>query len=189
MPSSDVSSPPSTPQLRVSHALGPAHERLRDGRWAPPAWEVHASIGGVTVRLSVSVERGLPVVVECALRRVPGGPPVSTAALRSVPVARLLDQSTATVALEAVGDASFEPPLSSEVVARRAPRSRPGERGELLERVAATYRQAVSAGDRAPRQAVSAELGYSPAYVAQLLVEARRKGVLEPAPGGRAPRP
>jgi hypothetical protein len=66
------------------------------------------------------------------------------------------------------------------------------KRGEakrlLLEQVAAEYRQAIKDKHRDPRNVVAARLGYTPAHIGRLLVEARKATppLLGPASPGRA---
>jgi len=57
-------------------------------------------------------------------------------------------------------------------------RNRAANTEQLLSEIAYAYRQAVNAGDRAPRQTLADRFGYSPSHIARLIGQARK-----PRPG------
>lgn len=149
-----------------------------------------------SVELSIAIESGRIVCERFVMTREPGGPPVTTLELRSVPVAALLELSAKrrivakgrSVGIVPTNDESREVGNRADKVIRQLrPSKRPrGDRGEVLREVSALYREALARKDPAPRKAIGLEMGLSPGYVAQLLSEARAKGILGPATAGRA---
>ncbi|MFZ0058696.1 MAG: hypothetical protein WAL35_01450 [Acidimicrobiales bacterium] len=113
-------------------------------------------------------------------------------------VARQPEAVRARLQVREPGDYS-DPPISVAALkvmrdlAQPERRPRANDKDSLLREVVDIYREALTGTwpDRAPREAVKLELArrgliYSRTYVAKLLVEARKKGMLGPAHVGRA---
>jgi hypothetical protein len=190
------------PQASPGRPLGwpPKWSRWRDeGVVLPTRWrsdfrhsEVH-----LEVAMIVSIQTGRLACEEMTIARRDGGPPISTAGLRHIPVSALLVKSAWAVAqVEALdddlhGDDGTDGAVirASRVIDRVQPSKGPLsglKRDALLGQIAAAYRRALKAGDTAPRKAVAEEMGYSESYIGKLLVEARRKNILGAATPGRA---
>lgn len=200
----------------------------------PRRWdaEVHHPEVPWNVVLTVAVESGRVVCERVAVSRRPGGPRVTSAALRRLPVdtlavasawkvlqlqdpaeddpaerdarmsarppgweaedvARQPEAVRARLLVREPGNYS-DPPIPAAALkvmrdlAQPERRTRFNDKDALLREVVRIYRQAFASHDPKPRKAVAIELNYEPTYVAKLLVEARKKGMLGPAHVGRA---
>lgn len=258
--------PPGTPAGRSAPWVEP-WVIWRDERVAlPRRWDAEVRHPEVpwNVVLTVVVESGRLACEHIAVSRRPGGPPVTSTALRNLPVHTLLVASaqglvqvqdpaedddavlSARMRARPPGWAAEDVAQHAEAIARlpestRLPvlghaediahlpeavrarlqmvdpgvysdppipaaalkatrdleqperRPRANDKDALLSEVVGIYREALTGTwpDRAPREAVKLELErrgliYSRTYVAKLLVEARKKGMLGPAHVGRA---
>jgi hypothetical protein len=153
------------------------------------------------VTLVIRVADGQTVVDELRIRRLSEGGDISSESLRSVPIASIVRHAVRTAAIPArkeKGQLSIEvfgPDQSTLDVnavekalpRRRAPRS-PAEHRKLLTEVVNAYRVALDDPNVGrPRAHVAQLLGYSNSHIGKLLSEARKLGLLGPAPGpGRA---
>jgi hypothetical protein len=170
----------------------------------PERWDVECIVDDLDVKISVTVEHGRFECEEAVVTRRQGGPSVTSASFRRLPIGKLMVDSVLMLeAVEGGGGVSLHPfddpadPDARRVLAerqgrvldhlsRRPGRPRTNDREGLLRQVVNAYRAAVAEEHRAPRKVTAARLGYSSGYVGRLLVEARKKGLLGPADSGRA---
>lgn len=127
-----------------------------------------------------------PEIRELSVWRRPGGPPITSGALRSIPFGEYLRHMCETepvgLRLKRRGDALVSKDRSHVIaladlgmtVPRR--RAKPADRDELLRNIAAVHRMA-GAGERT--KAVAKHFGYSVASAKRLVGEARDAGYLE----------
>lgn len=101
---------------------------------------------------------------------------------------RLIPPEVRRAQSRSFGDADRAIKLVAAGLTKRPPGKRlRGEDAERLRReVAEMYRQRVAAGDRAPRKKIAEALHYAPQHVGRLLMQARSRGLLDPALPGRA---
>lgn len=101
---------------------------------------------------------------------------------------RLIPPEVRRAQSRSFGDADRAIKLVAAGLTKRPPGKRlRGEDAERLRReVAQMYRQLVAAGDRAPREKIAKALRYTPQHVGRLLMQARQRGLLDPALPGRA---
>jgi hypothetical protein len=116
-------------------------------------------------------------VTAAALRRLPAirslrqweevGRAVAAQILDGVPDSQIvIDGRSPTEALRMLASAAGRAP--------RAQRRRGADREELIREVAQAYREAIAAGDQAPRAALAQQFGYSRAHIARLVGAARQ---------------
>ncbi len=173
--------------MRATFNLLAAPTRLRGSRdlMLPSSWAlvVNAPSLPYIAHLEVEVEAGNPVCrsLTCEQRR--GGKPVETAALRSIPVDRLVTDSILALGLllraepGANGTTILRPALMTEVTeaaVRRARRARLTP--DHLRSVADVYQT----GGSAPTEAVRAHFHVKPSTASRWVSEARRLGFLAP---------
>jgi hypothetical protein len=142
------------------------------------------------LELEAAIEHGR---VFCTrIERLPGGPPLGSELVRSLPLRELLDQAVRRVALgrafEGIepGTIAAEPlddPSAVDALARR--RRSLESREDRLKRVAKVYRQAEKDRSPSPDKAVAAALFVSPGRARNLVHEARQEGYLDPVPRSR----
>ena len=204
---------PAMPQrpktFRIGHIVVQAHERsamVRTGpkRAAPSRFTAYAQLRNPDVQVAVTValeDGAVPVVEELAIR--PGKKtPVNSTVLRGI----LLDQIVPAVVKAASKPITERPDVlpgafqvSGEPDENQAWVSpAPGANEKVLQ-AARIYRDALSAGSRAPAAIAAEEMKLSRAQVARYIRKAREAGLLPsvddvvkgrvPAPASRAPDP
>jgi len=149
--------------------------------------------------MTVTARKGRLVCGALTLRARPDGPPVTLANVRSVPiesylreVSRYLWESRHPALMRKAEElpGAFDSLSDKDVKVLEAGHRRRQPTAEVLPKVVAAYRSALSSKDpfdrEAPTAAVARQLGYSRGHVARLLTAARREGLLGPAHRGRS---
>jgi hypothetical protein len=166
-----------------------------EGLVLPERWRtvIKDSRTKLTVDITASIRGGRLLCEQLCLSSGSNGAPITTAGLRNVAVAALLEQAAKSVAqVQESPDDDWEDEgtvAASRADARLRQLASGGrtkdDRSTVLRKVVATYRKAVKANHPAPREYVASQLDYSVKYVGKLLVEARKQGVMRPALAGR----
>lgn len=183
-----------------------------EDRWAGPLarswseWFEVLSPGGtesldppIHVRIGVAedgrlVSTGLLVGGMEEPRKGAPGQELTARQAHEVPLGQIVS-SLATYMAGAVGGSSLEKALTKGIAQsmvhgpKPRPRTRPGPKGhslEFYEGVAEDYRRALIEAPHAPMVWLAEGRNYSRVQMARLVREARRVGVLGPAPKGRA---
>lgn len=135
----------------------------------------------VVVELKLGVEDGRLVIRKLCAEQRPGGPPVTIAILKSLPLVRLAGQAAETGSL-----GGLLRTMSSGSGGRAvAPMTLDDLKGiSEVERAALEYRAALFFGFP-PTSGVADALGVSHAVAAKRVQAARRAGLLEPTIAGR----
>lgn len=128
-----------------------------------------------TALLEVVVSAGDARVVKVVLERRDARERITSVGLRGIPLAAWVDQ-----ALRAAPDMSAK--VSTDAGTWSMP-TMSGNRAELLQQVADAYRASVRQGSRRPTADAARALARPRETVARLLVDARKAGLLGPAPG------
>ncbi len=156
-----------------------------------PIWEA-------TIEIVIEARR--PVVESVSVRRLDGGPEVSSSVLRSVTVASIVRDALTIAAFPAylkngqlrmsilpIGDEMSVVADTGKILnSERRARSSGDEHRKLLEEVAREYRMALADPTvKRPRAHVASKLHRSSSHIGKLLGEARRTDppLLNPAPG------
>lgn len=149
------------------------------------------------VEMAIAVVYGKPVCTSLTAAQRPGGPPVTRQGLNSLPVNRLIRQAVATGILRKAGEGPGfvawdwpAAPGGAEAALRELGRKggRPTDPGtrDRMHRAVSIYRDLLAAGVTQPTRTIAKELHISVSYASQLLTRARKRGLLGPAPSGRA---
>lgn len=129
------------------------------------------------VTLDVELTDGRYECVDLTCSRRPGGPPVTTNGIRSIPIGRLIEQGIAPYVLHSTPN----PHAEGEWVVSPA-----GYSDDELVKVAAIYRLAYACG-LPPTTAVANALGVTQSVAGNRVMKARRKeGLLDPTTKGKA---
>jgi hypothetical protein len=121
---------------------------------------------------------GRLVCEEVTLRRVDGGPPVTTESLRRVPLAGIVGAGLRGSVLESGEDGVRPFSIPSDVAAH-------GPTDQALRAAATVYRFSHALGEP-PTKAVAASLGLTHSTAARWVAKARERGYLGPTSQGRA---
>lgn len=194
--------------ITVNHLPHQATARLSGG--SGPLMPQHIAVVVVDepeispydVKMEVGVLHGRPICTSFTAVQRDGGPPVTRKGLNSTQVEKLIRKAlTGTDAGPLMRSTPLKTggwrvtPLSradardayKATQPKRGARGDPAERQRKIEQVAAMYRDLIAAGIRQPKPPIAETLYLSASYVGALLAEARKQGLVPPAPErGRA---
>ena len=184
---------PESPPLRVSYStleFVPIGPRDRPLRVVPRRIEATGGCADLGVSMTVETDKqGASHVTRLELGQLDGGPPVTSAGLRALPIARLVREALDAVAMDEAslpgGIVRREPPARPVEPGARTPRRGALVTDEHLRDVAARYRAAIQRGE-APTKAVADELYASRPTAARWIARARERGFLGASLPGRA---
>jgi len=180
---------PEIPPLQVRHStlefapIGP-----RQGRRFVPR-RIEATGGSADLGVSMTVDtdqQGTSRVTRLELTQLDGGPAVTSAGLRGLPLARLVREALSLVTMEQTSRSSGTVRLDpARGDGGRGPRRGAPITDEHLRDVAARYRAALECGLPAT-QTVADEMHASRPTAARWVNRARERGILGPSLPGRA---
>ena len=154
-----------------------------------PYSEITARVtwGDFVLELTVRIVNRKPVCDVLKISARDGGPRVTAAALREIPLAAVQDRMLEGLGFpyRVIKGENVEIPTNSMIEARAKKESRT----IVLPRIVEAYRDAIARGSTSPTLDVATQLHYARGYVSRMLSEARREGLLGPARPGVAGEP
>ena len=133
------------------------------------------------LQLEIDVVHGHPVCTVCTIQQRDGGPPVMRSGLAALPLDRLIRRAVKEAAIDPEAESLLAglpvdrtAALEKGLVPRRGRRGNPDAQRQLIETVAAMYRDLTGRGVKKPKPQIARALGYSPSYIGALVGEARK---------------
>lgn len=157
--------------------------RAAPGLAMPAVTTVEQTVNGYEVEVEVVVEAGRLVAQEVRVRRTPNGPPVTSEAIRAVPVAALTKSAAAhVVEMEEQQDGVVLSPRGHLYPKYAARLRENGPTSETLEWVTYLYRVGLLMGEP-PTKLVGTAIGIPRSTAGRWVAAARKQGLLGPSEG------